>query len=343
LLRHIRVFPSIPLIFISDNDNHLDKAKKLGIDTFRYVATSEIDFIFDDSKHDQNFRSNFWRTSVERIFALSQFHEENPSGSVLHFESDVMLMPSFPWHEFNKLQNLAWGNTNTLLDCAAIFFSPSDAETKWLCEQLKLRISLDGLSTDMKALREIRELYPKKILLLPSTPPGVSTLSNFSQEKELPKITNHNEAFGGIFDFMEMGMWLTGENPRNLGGKVVRYRVFYDDNRITFTPGFFRFQGGKLYVGGNDQTLLHNLHVHSKNRNLLSVRWVKELRNLVHSSETLSDEIRFSLTGWVGSTSDIYVSVGKRPLIALILVLKANTFGAKLKKIFTRSLKFKSK
>jgi len=336
LLRHTSVFPSIPLVFISDNDKHIMKAKRLGIDTFRYVVDSDNDSYFYGSEHNRNFRTNFWRTSVERIFALSQFHDLNPSISLLHFESDVMLLPSFPWNQFDTLQKLAWGNTTSQLDCAAILFSPLSSQTKWLCEQLKLRISVDGLSTDMKALREIRELNSKEIFLLPSSTPEISNLSYSGQKKEISTAIKYSEQFEGIFDFTEMGMWLTGENPRNLGGKVIRYKVFYDENVISFSPDFFLFQNGELLVGGDHKTLLHNLHVHSKNRNLLSVRWDKELRNLVQSSKTLSDAIRFSLTGWIGSASDIYVSVGKRPLVTLFLVFKFNTLSARFRNLLSR-------
>jgi hypothetical protein len=43
--------------------------------------------------------------SIERFFALQQWHRLNPDKSFLHIESDNLVLPNFPWEKFKKVNS----------------------------------------------------------------------------------------------------------------------------------------------------------------------------------------------------------------------------------------------
>ena len=328
--RHLELFPGVPILFISNHKAHLEKASSLGIETYLYQPTRETDDIFRSTTHNITFRHDFWRTSVERIIAIQQYQTDSSQEKLLHIESDVMLMPNFPWGKLEKLDKLAWLNANSFMDCAALLYSPSTQAMDWLIRELRTEIALKADSTDMKALYSIRKKHPDAIDLFPSTTLDVADEILMSDEARFFENTRLTSYFGGIFDVLSMGMWLTGQNPRNQGGKIIRYENYFDQEN-NFSRDSFLLHGDCLSVGSLVRENVFNLHVHSKNMRLLSPRWRFELRKLVGESKTLTGKQKFSFTGFFGSQYDTFISVEKNILIYLMILLKMDRFISRIK------------
>jgi hypothetical protein len=246
-------------------------------------------------------------------------------------------MPNFPWSKVEKLDKLAWLSANSFLDCAALLYSPSTSATEWLVEELKREIRLHKDATDMKALYSIRKKFPEEIRLFPSTSAALADEKLRNDKKRFIENTILTSYFGGIFDVLNMGMWLTGQNPRNQGGKVIRYEKYFTQDN-DFDPNSFLLHNGCLSVGEQPRASVFNLHVHSKNLRLLSPRWNSELSKLVGESRTLAKKQRFSLSGYLGSQYDIFVSVERNILIYLVILVKMDRFNSRIRASVRRLL-----
>ena len=53
----------------------------------------------------RDFRHGFWIHTIERFIALANWHDKHPSEVLLHIESDILLMKSFPWTFFAGLES----------------------------------------------------------------------------------------------------------------------------------------------------------------------------------------------------------------------------------------------
>lgn len=323
--RHLRLFPEVPILFISDRRSHLQKASKLGVETYLYLPTQDTDCILRSTTHNHTFRHDFWRTSLERLIAIQQYQTEKKQQKLLHIESDVMLMPNFPWDKVADLNNLTWLSANSFLDCAALLYSPSINASEWLVQELRKEISVHEDTTDMKVLYSIRKRSAGEIKLFPSTSPAIADELLRSDTERFLENIKLTSFFGGIFDVLNMGMWLTGQNPRNQGGKVIRYEKYFTQDN-DFDQNSFKLHNGCLTVGEVPRENVFNLHVHSKNMKLLSPRWKTEIDRLVGESRTLRRKQRFSISGYLGSQYDIFVSVERNILIYLVILLKIESF-----------------
>lgn len=323
------------MLFISDHKSHLKKATKLGVETYLYHPTGETDDIFRSTTHNVTFRHDFWRTSVERLIAIQQYQTEATQEKLLHIESDVMLMPNFPWGKVEQLDKLTWLNANSFLDCAALLYSPSIDAIEWLIAELRKEIVLHTDSTDMKVLYSIRKKSPGAINLFPSTSPVLAVELLRRDNERFLENTKMTSYFGGIFDVLNMGMWLTGQNPRNQGGKIIRYENYFTQDN-DFDSSSFLLHDGCLSVGEQPRENVFNLHVHSKNLRLLSPQWNSELSKLVCESRTLSGKQRFSISGYLGGQYDIFVSVKRNILIYLVILLKMDRFISRIRILVKR-------
>lgn len=333
--RHLNIFPNIPLVFISDNLPHLKKAEKLGCGFFQYRPSDEIEHVFQMSSHDPNFRHNFWRTSIERLMAVEQYQISSSQEKILHIESDVMLMPNFPWAKLERLDKLSWFSANHFMDCAALLYSPTSEKTSWLVKELKSNMRFDSHATDMTLLHAIRKANLGVVNLFPSTTKSIANETILNDRVRYLENISLASYFGGIFDVLDMGMWLTGQNPRNQGGKIIRYENFFTcDNE--FTEKSFSLEGQVLSVGATEPEVLYNLHIHSKNRLLLSKHWMKELTKIVKDSAKLSSKKKFSISGYLGSQYDIYLSVNRNILIYAAIFTKSDRFLSILRVLFAR-------
>lgn len=212
-------------------------------------------------------------------------------------------------------------SANSYLDCAALLFSPNYKFTNWLISEIKAELMQDLTLTDMSVLYKVRTKFPDKILLFPSTTVSIADKELIANHSRFDSLTHLSSYFDGIFDTLSIGMWLTGQNPRNTGGRIVRYEHFFvQDNR--FDQNSFLHRGERVYIDGERQIELFSVHVHSKNLRLFKDTTLGELSNLISESRNSSKKYDFSFRAWLGAIFDIHMSTNKRSIYTIKAIIK---------------------
>ena len=278
LQRLQRLFPQIPITLIYSDQNFLDDFQDLPILFHRYTESKDNAHILNHLSHNSNFRNNFWRYSIERLFALAEWHEMNTEAKMLHLESDILVMPNFPIDNFESIETISWCSFSDSHDVASIIYSPSYLDTRWMTVELELLLQDDPTLTDMTGLRQLVLKFPKRANYLNA---------NETQDK-----------FGGIFDAAPFGMWLCGRDPRNYKGITRRFMPLpesdLDPSSASFTFG--RKSHLKVKLQDKQMTSLFNLHIHSKQKVVFGRNWRLAIALYVLTSRIKFPKIWFSPT-----------------------------------------------
>jgi hypothetical protein len=224
--------------------------------------------------------------------ALKKFHHSTQNSGIIHIESDVLLLPNFPFEAFPSLDKLSWQRVDESRDVASILFSPSYVETVWFIDELMNLMHANRMTTDMTGLHHIRINNPERVNVLPSFSRELgseiveSTDAVESLERDL---SSGVDLFKGIFDPAVFGMWLTGSDPRNYYGK----QTLFDTLEILcggtyLNPSHLEYifvEPDSLYCQGEfERVRIWSLHVHSKDIRLLGSNWQDRLRTVVELS-----------------------------------------------------------
>ena len=263
------------------------------VKTFIYDRDESFATLSKSLNHDRTFRDGFWFSSLERFFAIHNFHSFFPNESIMHIESDVLLLKDFPWQHITTRKGLMWENQNQHRDVSAIFYSENFSFTNWLIDKFPEEISLNPKATDMSILRNIYHKYHNAIALsyFPTISSSLPISEFFSQdlfnELKFQEFANFQE-FNGIFDAAGVGMWLTGQDPRNNYG----FTKYFDnsllkagDCAIDLEKVLFTTNDGTLKISyGNFNIPIWNLHIHSKNLKYFESGWERYLEKVVSKS-----------------------------------------------------------
>ncbi len=256
-----RKFPTSTITLIYSDKVHARRVRSLNIDGYFYETKSADEVILNAQALGSNFRGGFWRYSLERLIALDAWHRvSDPKNPFIHIESDILLFRNFPIDNFEKIEKLAWIKFNETHDVSAILYSPGSRATSWLGEQIRRELTLDNRLTDMTVLSRIQKLFTDKVEYLP-------TLSHYN-----------SIYFEGIFDGASIGMWLNGRDPRNNYGIVKRHMPMGESLDKAESLRFRIYQQGLHVTNVSGEFPLYNLHVHSKNRTLLSIAYLIPLK-----------------------------------------------------------------
>jgi hypothetical protein len=266
------IWPNLDLWVILDDPKNLFVAHKLGLNVFEYKKSA---LQMKNHNLKKEFRRGFWHFSRLRLDALFEFHASHPEKKLLHIESDILLLRNFPFEYFNDIKNITWMNVPGAGDSAAVIYLPSNTDSIWLKEQLKIEVSKDSEITDMQALWNIRSRFDTNIDLLPTLGSGLPVL-------------------GGVFDSAALGMWLTGEDPQNSFGITHRYINRFNIEQLSGSNSPFLFSENQLIISGEPPLYVFNLHVHSKNLKLLSRKAEVYLLKFVSSSVNFSSQNIFN-------------------------------------------------
>jgi hypothetical protein len=177
---------------------------------------------------DEKFRQGFWRFSLERLFALTAHHDLYPNDSLLHIESDILLLSNFPFDSFQSITTPAWLKFDKTRDLATILYLPDISKSQWFTEKMVQEVKNCNEINDMQLLNLISSKYPSEITILPSSPNTTTSLLNdndFLEEKEKQLLSTNFYKFEGIFDPAALGIWLTGSDPRNNFGVTRRFDI----------------------------------------------------------------------------------------------------------------------
>ena len=281
LSRQNAIFPNVPVSLVLSDRRHLTKVPQ-GIEVLFYERTAETEKTFRTLATNPDFRQGFWLLTLERLLALEVAHNAHPEASLLHIESDVILMPYFPWDYFLHVDRLMWGQASASEDIAALIFSPSLRHTKALAEFTRKHAGTDPYTNDMKTLRAF---YDRNQQLVSRLPIAIEDATDQS----------------GVFDVLAIGMWLGGMDPSNARG-IRTYHISMPHHTVQAANYQYSFSGGELSVTSKDGTArVNSLHIHSKDLHLFGKNWQRRLDDLVRLARHKPQPvIRFSILGFLG-------------------------------------------
>lgn len=261
----------------------------------------------DKSPHSTNFRQGYWLHTIRRIIALEEWHLENPEGPFLHVESDMLLLPDFPFDWTFGRQKLTWPRVNARADMPGLLYSPNLGETLWLAQELVSLIGSDPSYTDMTALSKISKSNPGRVSFFPTTPEHIDDA-----------LVGLNPKLEGIFDAAQIGIWLTGEDPSNHWGVIKRFRYAHDE--VIMDPRKYSFSsvGSSLILTeARRDFLVFTLHVHSKSTYLFSSkRFEQRLSQILRVRRPKFLNWHLSMTGFWQSFTQL-IRAGKARLSEL--------------------------
>lgn len=250
-----------------------------------YESNPELDQLLNAKSFNLSFRNGFWRYSLERLFAMAYLHEQRPDRSLLHIESDVLLLQGFPLKNFTSVGKIAWMTVDPKKDIASLMFFPDVLASKIFLDDLVDFVTNAKSPTDMTALNHLRTENPNKYCLLPTWNRGLPELTS----KSTIESVTASVFGGGLFDAAGIGMWLTGFDPRNSYG-FTKFFATVDLKNAGFhiDPSAYSLEfsdDGKLFYRNNqDLFQVYNLHIHSKSPKIFSKNPNKELSRLTRLS-----------------------------------------------------------
>jgi hypothetical protein len=288
LIRHHSLFPDQDMILVKSKDH-----------TFELPAYVSV-FCVDDSKLeselfekmsmnlDFHFRGGFWKYTLQRFFAMNELHKTIPIRPITHIESDVLVMPNFPWTTFYNLPKLAWLKVNSEIDVAAIVHFPSAEMTEIFAREVSKLAEHNPRINDMQALHEIA----KTVNSLHSYLPSVPNSKNFNSYGVEPKGGYSQDYFGGIFDPAYLGLWYFGQDPKNSFGLRTRY-VGDDSHDLAAANMHLSYQDNQLIT--QDGVEVFSLHLHAKYLPLFGAKWEAALTKGLNEAKSRRNKYSFHI------------------------------------------------
>jgi hypothetical protein len=294
-LEHVAdLFPNTRINFVISVSIPASTVIPINVNIYKYKSSEKLNTLFESKSIDLSFRKGFWRYSLERLLAIEAVHNARPGHRLLYIESDVLVLPGFPLQEFSNLDRIHWMPGDSDTDIASLVYFPNHKLTKQFTEDLNRYLQDSCQPTDMKGLRSLREDYPNRYALLPNGNSNFPALIRDSKKT----LQSTSDIFNGVFDAAEIGMWLTGIDPRLTYGfkQYCSTRVFQTEKSI-IDPSIYKIilsAEGKLYfVFEHIQLQIYNLHIHSKSEILLSKNWYNELYSLVKNANNNATRTEF--------------------------------------------------
>lgn len=290
------MFPNINIHCIISNDSILEKVLPTYVNRIIYTPEKKIDELFNSKDIDLDFRNGYWRYTLERLIAIKFAYIENPESKFIHIESDIFLLPSFPFTNFLNIEDVVWLPYDTTSDIASVIYFPNLEKNLQFTEDLMLLLLSNPRVTDMQALYKLRNSFPERYFLLPTSNLNFGDLRN----PNVDSLTKLNVNFEGIFDSAPIGMWLTGIDPKNYFG----FTRYFETNKINDMQIFMKpneyplefVNREKLFYKSNNNFLnIYNLHIHSKSKKIFSPKWDSEIERLVKLSFTGKVYSEFSI------------------------------------------------
>lgn len=282
----IHLGPSRPRWLIA---NAIDHQERFKTDVFVVVNSDRlakdlreegIGVWFDDSCADSTgsnpeqsaisaYRAGFWRETSNRFLALARFHQDY-EGPLLQVETDNVLFDAIQSVNFESLSPpIAFPMASPQYGLGSILYSRDPASSRVLAKFFDESIRAAPVRSeinDMTRLAEFFHSHPGFVQALPTAAPGMLKTAFPSGTLFGETATASFESYGGVFDALTLGQYVTGQDPRNFRGR---------SPIGAFTPGFFPTQPCSLLRAAGDQLFLEdgdgifdvpvfNIHVHSK-------------------------------------------------------------------------------
>ncbi len=245
-------FPSLDVGMIVSNQNNARRIEKLGIHPFVY-RTEVNDSLFSQMTADRrNFRSGFWRYTLERLFSLESSFSQGEN-SIVHVESDVVLLNGFEKMNYQGMRT-SWLKHKQNEDSAAVFHIGSKNDFEEFNDHLKRHLRQNPNLSEMQILSRLRAEESSKFGFLPS----ISSDGEISRD-------GHNLNNNIAFDPAVLGMWLFGSDPRNHFGFTKKFILNGEKNTEAFDINFeLDVEKPNVYLGLEANVV--SLHVHTKDK-----------------------------------------------------------------------------
>jgi hypothetical protein len=301
----LRLHPNINIDIVLSSQKIKKINHDLRIKYFTYSPKKEVTEILDKLENDTSYRHNFWRHSTERLIAVAEHQSNFPNDSLLHLESDVFLLPQFPFHQFESITKLCWSKFEKSRDVGAVLFVPNPLQARWLKDKILESLQISAQLNDMVILNYISTKYPNQVYILPSTHSNKSFLfikdTDMTKEERVAMSSNYDH-FTGVFDGAAIGIWLTGSHPINSFGITKRYdtwtllqnHTYIDPSKVTYE--FSKDKGLWINDGGR-KVQIFSLHIHSKNLTIFQEKWDLVLDKF--TKESNAKKIRRSFSFWI--------------------------------------------
>lgn len=293
LRRTKELFPKNQITLITDST----KFKSNDVNISLYKRSQSTHIAIDQTKLDRRFRSGFWVKSLERLIAVFEYQVENQIQNLIHFESDVLLMPNFPFELFEDLRKPIWTKYSQYKSVGAVVYIPTHKDAESLLESTLSILKQKRDITDMTLLNELSE----RLRIAETFSHEVLEYSD--DHRKIEETSTSATLNNGFFDPAQVGMWLTGEDPRNhLGMNVIHSNELFELGESEINPAKLQ------YSLDNEHNLwasnvngirfpIWSLHIHSKNEDIFKNVDSSGLENFVQKSKNINIErsINFSM------------------------------------------------
>jgi hypothetical protein len=320
-----KIFPDLEITLLTDVEDLGLWANLEDIEILKYQTDEAFDEIFKFGELEEKFRDGYWRHTIERLVAIKVFHDSKPDTSVLHIESDVILLPHFPLSEVSQLRKVHWLNYGDEADIATMIFLPTAENTIQFHRHLIEQFEKSG-GSDMEVLWNIRKEFPEIYSTFPTANSETQSLLNLkSKTPDRSFLDSSSKSFfDGIFDACGIGIWVFGSDPRNnYGVTKVHTRELIDSGKIYIDASngsYFSNKLGEFWIRTLDNKLVpvYNIHVHSKNMRLLSTTWIPEMEKYLKVAGSHPKKMNFQ---GIMLVNLVYQNIKKKSLFRYLLYL----------------------
>lgn len=264
-----QIFPKVDVVLLTDWATYY--ANPEITDLCQVVPISaELDQKLINLSRYQNSNDPFWVYTTQRLFALCDFHAKNPTFSILHVESDVLLMPNFPFDRLLNIDTLLWGNYNLTHDVASLVYLPTIDMTNMLLKAMHEHLDTDTNHSDMTLLRTVAMSLGNNHAYFPSLPNKNSVMINSHRSWPKDFIAKQFQLFEqlrGIFDHQIIGMYLDGLDPHlTYGMRETLFDKTVSTGESFIDPRKVKFLLNKELSLNEDQLTypIYSIHLHSK-------------------------------------------------------------------------------
>lgn len=288
-------------VLLIANGIHAKKFKNAGAEFIaieEFYDPSEFAMARNQILLDHEFREGFWLYSFERLFVLGQFMAWTGSESLFHAELDQLLFGTsdlvdhlerthkkgvfFPFHSPNKAV------------ASVLFVNARNS----LHRLIRFSTSSEPFNNEMELLVRFSKAFPEDSVELPTVGAALpqSSSEDFVFTENFVKPTDIGP---GAVDAAELGLWVGGRDPRNLGWEELpSTKWVYEQHKASLGRKYleelhFHFEPSArlLQVTHNQDPgaaiRLYNLHIQSKVHSWI---WRKdpELHRLFESANSSS-------------------------------------------------------
>jgi hypothetical protein len=259
------LFPDKKLVLLVNSSRNINNfgISNLEVQTVS-IQNEKWDFIKIKMQHNLEFRHEFWFNSLARFKALEMYMEKNKISEFMHVESDVTLLPSFPFREFQEIgPRLGYSFQGDGQGIASLLHVGSIEAIQSLVEYCYCEVFRDPRSTDMTILFNFARDNEELVLPLP-------TIANIESYD-----SGEVKRFKGVFDAISIGQFFFGIDSRNFRGLR---KLFKEDSSHWAKPSKYEFEWRENSLIAKYHSIeveVFTLHIHCKDAHIFKFTSLK--------------------------------------------------------------------